>query len=841
MAFSLVSLLLQVECDDATAERLRTIVREFEGNFNPDMLPLETINIYPANVPLARELEALARKRYPDMYLEWQPDPVFEPNYLLAEGKVDEALHKLVDIYFDGRLPSTNRALARDPIGFIRGFYPQLVAGNELALIDILNSRDLSSPGQIRQRSVLLVRLYRQYYGADPQRLLPLFVDLLDTDPGNHELLQLVSGIRALTGQRFAAQELRRTQLSDTARAGVDGASQAVLRASLRGALELDHPIDAVAYGNALGLGVAVPAAETGPAAVQQPVGSLDAFVRALNGEDPDLLTWEAERLWQRIRLSEWTLLQESNGTHVNLRDVVQTTVNPGQVAAALMQGQENAPDLKTMLSVLAEHPLGVEILENWVGSVRGRLLERAQPLVEALADAHVNKGTAVARFAGLGAAIRERRAGDKEIGLWLAIGSRAPGLASGDDADAALAAYLTLETTYRPSLLFALAEFLAARGNADGALRGFKSLIHWVHKRTSGDLSSINEVLLSARKTLDATTYRYLLRDVFDRVRPREDYLLPAYSEFVLSHFDSASDRQAFSQTFGEDIDAAMQVLVGADEFGLRSMYVAVMEYRRDESLAALDGLQQAMEARVSLMNARFSGPTLGYAAAGGVSLEQQNSSFDAGLTANRSDSLGTRVILAMRTSKGDLPGLLFSEVDTDWLRRADVSIRGRIEAGEIDRNLGIEMLLSVARSYRELGADAEMERLFVDVKAELANDDVTLPTAAAVAAAAEELGQDLNDVQLEKELFSTGAIEPGHMAAVLRRIAVAEGEAAALDIGAPVLEFTLNDSLMDELIALADSNSRPAQAEEWRSLQREARLARAELDRTKALTRVF
>ena len=63
----------------------------------------------------------------------------------------------------------------------------------------------------------------------------------------------------------------------------------------------------------------------------------------------------------------------------------------------------------------------------------------------------------------------------------------------------------------------------------------------------------------------------------------------------------------------------------------------------------------------------------------------------------------------------------------------------------------------------------------------------------------------------------------------------------AAALEVGSKLLEFTLNDNLMDELIALADSNGCPEKADEWRVLQREARLARAELDRTEALTQAF
>ncbi len=853
MVFSLVSPLLQVECDDATAELLKTIVREYGGVFNPGMLPLGSIDIHPANVPLARELEELARKKYPDVYLESQPDRVFEPNYLRAEGKVEEALRELVDIYFDGRLPSHIPTVSRDAIAFVRDYYPQLVAGNESALIDILKSRDLSSPQETRQRNALLMRIYRHHYGADPQRLLLPFVDLLETDPNNLELLQAVAGIRAWEGERFAAQELKRTQLEDTAQAGAVGLLRPLLQASLKTALQLDHPIVAVAYGNSLGLGTAEPEPEAEPetAAVQQLVGSPHALVSALNGGDTVLLQREADRLLQRLRLGEWTLWEKTSGVHINLSDVIVATVNSEQVAAAFLQGQEDLPDREMLLATLAGHPLGVDILESWFGAVRGRSLESAQALVESLADAHVNKGSAADRFAELGAAIRERRAGDKEISLWLAIGSRVPELAVRDEAGAVLASYLHLETTYRPSLLFGLTQFLAVRGDADGAFRGFQSLVDWVHGRpppesidVNADLS-INDVLTSAQNMLDAVTYRRLLRYVFDRVKPREDYLLPMYSEFVLSRFDSATDRQAFYRTFEADVSAAIEVLGGSAEHGLQSLYAAFMDYRRGETLAALDGLQRAMEARASMLKLRVSGPLIGFSTSGVVDQAQQvarqQKKLDyrrvlgpnAGISSSDADSLGMRIAFAVMLPKGDLPGLLFAEVDLAGLRQIDVALRERIEAGGVDRNLGVEMLLGVARAYRERGADAELERLFDELQAQLANDDVTPRTAAAVANSAGDLGQDVGDIGLEKALLSKGAIEPEHMAAVLRRIVEAEGETAALDLGGDLLEFTLNDALMDELIALADGNARSAQADEWRALQQQARLARAELDR--------
>ena len=76
--------------------------------------------------------------------------------------------------------------------------------------------------------------------------------------------------------------------------------------------------------------------------------------------------------------------------------------------------------------------------------------------------------------------------------------------------------------------------------------------------------------------------------------------------------------------------------------------------------------------------------------------------------------------------------------------------------------------------------------------------------------------------------------------MTAALQRIAIKEGETSALEVGGRLLEFTLNDALVGELIKLADSNGQASRADEWRTLQEKARLAREEMSRIEAISQL-
>ncbi len=851
---SLMQLLLQVEQDEAAAESIRRIFREDQARLGPGGLAFEKIDIHPANVPLARELVAIVRQKYPGAL----PDPVFEPNFLHCEGRTEEALEKLVEIYFDGELPSAVENMPRDAIGLIRRYQTQLVAGNESKLIDIANRRQLSTPEAQRQHSLLLVYLQTSLHGGDPQKLRKVVRDALRLDPENFELAQLASEIYARTGERFASHELIRVQLEYYGEhEAYEGTRNALSRRLLESSRTLDHPIATIAYQSALGLGPAAPvaAATAGQENLDDPV----AIARAFTGGDIAAVQRELERLWQQVQISEYTSRQKRSGLEaVDLSRLTRMSLNQDQFWRSILRGDET-PELVPLLSALATHPLGVETLETWLATVRGRMLDRLPKLVDALADAHVYEGTAAARFAELGTAIRERRAGDKDIDLWLAIGNRVPELARSDEANVSLAIHMQSEAAYRPSLLLRIAKFLAVSGDMDGARRAYNSMVRWSYGHASVSTGgpdnefSVNVIMTLARETLDGTTYQRLLREVLDGIKPREDYLLPAYSEFVLDQFDAATDRRAFYRAFGRDVDDALQTLKASDNHIFRIMRVAITQYRLDQLSLALETLQKAMEVVKANRDMGITVRVLGsldlvFDGEDAKRRAEERLAYDYMLGLghgdfSRSDDVTIRLALALVSPDGGgLPEQIFAEADLHSLRQADEVIRGRIEAGDVDRSLAIDMLLSLLSGYGERDAGKDRDRLLSYLKTQLSyTDEITSATAAAIAAVAAELNQPLDDVRLEKDLLVEGAIKPERMAAVLRRIAAAEGAAAALEVGSRLLEFTLNDELMDALIALAHSNGRSAQAEEWRALQREARLARAELDRTEALTQVF
>ena len=849
---SLVSLLLQVEQNEATAESIARIVREDQGFFLPADLTLDRVDIHPANVPLARELVAIVSRKHSGSL----PDPVFEPNFLRCEGKVEEALDKLVEIYFDGELPSVHDNMPRDAISLIKRYQAQLVSGNESKLIDIANRRKLSSPEAERQRNLLLVYLQASLYDGDPQKLRQVVRDALRGDPANHELWQLASDIYGRTGERFAAHELMQMQLEYyDDHAVYAGRRDSQLRRLVASSRKLDHPIETIAYQSALGQGPAAPAVVT--TTNSEPAGDPVAIARALTGGDSAALKQELERLWQQVQVSEHTVRQKQIGlATVRLSNISSMSLNQEQFWESVERGDETA-EIVLMLPELARHPLGVEVLESWLTTVRGRLLNEAPKLVDALANAHVYKGTAGARFAELGAAIEEEHAGDKEIDLWLAIGSRVPELAVSHEANVRRAIYKRAETAYRPSLLLRMAEFLAAGGDTDGARNAYNSLVRWSYglgTRPPGGSAnefSVNVILTFARRTLDGAAYRQLLRDVLDGIKPREDYLLPAYSTFVLDQFDAADDRQAFYRAFRSDVDEALRTLNANDDDVFRLMRVAITQLRLDQELLPLDTLLRAMEVRKASRDTQTAGAFVDF----------ERRFFDGEEGRRRSDEIEVyRYMLGLGhgdfsrqgdvtiqlaiafASPGGLPKRFFAEAGLRWLRQADVEMRDRIAAGDVDRDLGIGIMLSLLRVYGERDAGKDQDRLLAYLKTQLAyEDEITFATAVDIAAAAEDLGHDLNDARLETELLLHGAIEPERMAGALQRVAAAEGETAALEMGSRLLEFTLNDALMDELIALADANGRSTQADEWRSLQQEARLARAELDRTRTASRVL
>ena len=838
---------LEAEPNDDTARLLKSAMANHQTFAEPRKIPmvLNTVDIHPGNTKLAREIVEIIQRRYVGSI----PEFIFEPNLLRAEGRVDAALNKLVHVFFDGQFPSTVADPWLEAKTLLGRYQTLLVNGNEFELIDILNSLNLSSPGKVQKREDWLLQLLLSVHTglSDPERLLQVVLDFLHSDPS--DIAAVRASVRAAelyvqTGQDFAAQEFL-GQLAGH----VPSAQPMVVDNSLQS----DHPVNALAaYNKSPGQLHLVP--QTLQALVPQtfqaiessgPAG-LDAIRRALTGDDHARLKREMTRLWQMVQPGESPLPMKNSaiGSGVSLKALTELPLNRDQTIfntmRALYQGRQlrQRAELVRMLPVLVEHPLGVEILKVWLKSVRGRMLDQAQGLVDALADAHVHHGSAAARFAELTADIRERRAGDKELGLWLAIGSRVPELAASNELGSLLPGCVQPQSAYRPSLLIGTARFLAGQGDNNGALKCLQSLAHRL--RTSGfpfrdnDIS-LHAILTTAGEVLDARTHQVLLRGELAAVKPWKEHLVASYSEFVLTQFDAAKDQQAFYRAFKAEMDDALANLVGkrtgtGSTQSVLLTRVAAAQLSLGKKLAALNSLKMAMGAMVEeRKRTRIASVSAQIASENGKYRELLGLDAAAG-------NLWLITVMRAATTNGGSFGSVFSSADLPWLKQAESRVRDWIDNKQVDRNVAVEALLDISREYHKAGAEAEVDGLFAYLKTQLAHKgEMALNTVVAMFATAEELDRNLGNLQLEKELLFKGMVEHERMAAVLKRVAHVEGDAEALRFGSSLLEFTLNDDLLGVLIALAEKHDQSDRARQWRELRDEAREARKQLRRMK------
>ena len=820
-AVALTALSLQRRQDQASAERLKRVMRDHQQLATFDLW-LTKIDIHPDNTGLARELADIIGQRYFKAF----PDPIFEPNLLRCEGKTDAALNALVELFFNAQLPSmSGGGGGRDAMQLVGLYQSRLVAGNETKLIEILNDTALSSSERIAERDRWLLQLYRSIYAPDSKPLLDFVLAAMESEPDNAELVTLAAGIHDSRGERFSAHRVLQEQhahLPD---------DQRVRRVNelIQSARRLDHPVNVLKYQTALGQASTL-AGNT----------ASDTIYEALTGADHTRLKREMIRFWQSVRASEHTVLMRNNAGDLHEIDLpgINRFLNVTDIERLkeVLAGEREA---ERLLPLLVEHPLGVEVLEAWFGNIRGRMLGQAQELIDALADAHVLQGSAAQRFTELTDRLREQRAGDRELSLWLAIGTRVPALAAGDDAGALLRSYIASETAFRPPLLIGMTTFLAARGDHDDALVYFRTLIAWAQQRIT--LLRVNDrnhfalgtVLAKARNTLAAEAYRKLLRGVLDTVEPWQEHLLSSYSEFVVDQFDQAEDREAFYRAFEADLDAALENLtsgqlpVGIGEASSARLFgAAAAQFQLGRQSLALNTFRRAMAAKADEAQSSMN-PTRARVF---HSLEKQTQDIENG---NYRSLLGLDPIWI--SSNPGIPGSMFPADDLPWLKQADARIRGWVDADEFDRNLVVELLLELANAYEQAGAERELNELFEYLGTQLGyRDEINLHTAAAVVTSAGELGLDLNNARLEKELLLEGAIEPQHMAVALQRIADAEGNSAALETGAALLEFTLEDGLMDVLIGLAEKAGQTERVREWRALQKRAQVSRKELQQS-------
>ena len=768
---------------------------------------LATVDIHRQNLGLARQLAGLYRRQYKKLI----QDPVFEPNLLRSEGQLDAALDALVTLYFTGvlpvRFPSPNGP-SRNTSGLLTDYRHTLIKGNEQALLDRVEAYPCDTEAMLADRNQWLMDLYRATSSGNGRTLLAKLETLLAKSPDHIPLLREVERLRRHSGRKFAAVQALENEM---ALLPADEKNRRSQQLAQRFA-ETDHPIKELRWRGG---------SRAGSGSQARPLFS-DVYA-ALSGDDETAMRRALGRLWQRVNKTEAVIHRDDSGLltqSLSLDDLAAARPKPGVSAAT------------PLLQQVAASAVGVEVLEAWLADIRGRFLEQSVDVIEALADAYRHQGVAGERFAALSRSIRERQAGDKEISLWLVLAAKQPALVQSPEALGILSEYAVNPPALRPALLRLTARAFAAQGDQSQALKHYRSLTRWSLEQEeirfrfeNKNRYGMQQIVADAVEVLDRQHQYQLYAYVLGAPPPREEHLKLAYGEFVLELYESAGDRGQFYSQFAASVEAALSDLVQGVAThsnapgSIRHLYrVAGLQAQLGNQAAALEALKQALVAEALIRKNRL--------------LEINSGNWLAPRL--RSDFYRYRVLLGLEAQNGhrDLPGRALREGGLEWLQRVDVDARRWIDRGEVDRNGAIDLLLAVLKQYRVTGMATETSDLFDYLKRQLAyRKDISDGTMAAIISAGVELGNDINVPDLEQALLIQGAFKPQNMAAVIQRIAKRHGPQQALEVGAPLLEFTLDDLLLTELIALADRSGRQQQASEWRLLQKKAQLARREL----------
>ncbi|WIO75330.1 hypothetical protein QP938_05320 [Porticoccaceae bacterium LTM1] len=795
---------------------------------------LARIDIHPDNIDTARSWAEIISAKQAKIL----PDPVFEPNLLRCEGKLDKALDKLVEIYFEGDLPPRfpGQPGTRQPQQFLQDYTSTLIAGNEAELVSLVESYNVENDELLNDKIEWLVQLYRNLYADSLSKHLDALKALQELQPDNIQLLAALQNLYRRNGDYFKEIQSR---LSQYEAAAVE--QKGWISNSLSNSYQqLDNPIKALEFSNSQQPGRNLVASK--------PVYDVKTIKAALESKDHSQLRREMASLWQKVESTEQAPKDNVSGNVtqgltvdrlVNL-ELRESSNNPYLQRAENIQSKP-----EKLLPSLVKHPLGVEILSGWLNGVRGRLLGQAEELVGALADAYVHQGSTGQKFSKLGERILNNQVNDKDIALWLAIASRVPELAKSESASKVFNHYQNIENSYRPPLAKLIASFLVTRGEHEQARKCYESLINWKIAsrdqmensiRFTGQIDTgISGVLLQAEKTLEQSQYLNLLSSTLSQVKPDKSYLISEFSKLVLAHLSVSKDPKAYYQRAKDIVDNAfVDLLNGGDKGDFSGSRFANLQLvmsariklgKREAALESwIDMAVEAEENKRRMQN--LSGARYQQQDRESMERQQEQRFFNMFLGANT-------VSLDQAKSKSSL----LDASDPDWLSQVDQSLQRAIEQRELSRDVGIDLLLQLADACKKGGLDTQLANIFEFLRQQISyKDELSNTTIATVFQKANEFGQQLNAPKLEKELLQQGAIKPEHMAVTVERIAARDGVKEAFDLGAKLLEYTLNDALMSTMISLAENAGETEQAQEWRVLQKKAQIARKELNATRA-----
>lgn len=466
----------------------------------------------------------------------------------------------------------------------------------------------------------------------------------------------------------------------------------------------------------------------------------------------------------------------------------------------------EPPADRETAFEKLAEYDFGADELERMLRAKDPLELEYERDLFDGLLHARVLREGGERTRDALVAAVVEGRGSNVETKMLLTLLDRHPELA--DEGTRAVVEDLLREV--RPTdvgSLRSLARVYARQGDRIEARR----LYTWCATRTErsgfssfGSAPTIDprELLREVGEQLEGEDRLAVVDAVIDFANPR-DYPW-ARQQFELLVLETYLDLLEPAEV----VERCREVLEGATDFreGLR----------RDTAKRAAAVWARAGELESALHCLEY----------GLCSLPEDVVEGEEGYW-NTPETPG---YLWAREIRQLLPANFEAFVaPREWFVAASSALREWLDEGRLREDAAWQALVILALRLKAVGEEEGAREL---VSSLAARDDLDPTRRLWVVDAARELGETALADAIERELFEAGQLHLERLHEVVRRELESAGPEAALELGERVIDYTLQEKLLEVLVEAAERTGDAGTIERWTTLKAKRDAAAARLE---------
>lgn len=466
----------------------------------------------------------------------------------------------------------------------------------------------------------------------------------------------------------------------------------------------------------------------------------------------------------------------------------------------------EEQEEPRSAYDALAEYDFGVDEMQRLLRSKSARELDQQRVVFEGLLRSRILRQGAEATLAELVASVGDGRAGKLETTMLLTLLDEHPELQS----EATANVLADLARSVRPvdiGPLRALARVQARQGNVVEARR----LYTWLATRTEG----------SGYFSFDSTptiSQRELLKDVKENLEGEERLaVIEAVTKFA-DPGDWPYARERFELLVldiymellepADALERSREILAGATDFkdGLRRGVA-----RRAAALWAQNG--QVEEAIKCL--------EYGICKLEGIELVgRARWAGDPKTAAHWNDTEIRRLF--------PKDGEHFSTY-TEWLLAANEALLTWREEDRVRETASLKTLIIISLRLNDL---AETETALATLRELSAIEDLDSRYTLWIADALRQCGDTELANSIERKSFDAGLLELERTHEVIGRELETSGPEAALALGAPQTEYSLNERLLEVLIAAAEQSGNADETAKWIELRARAEAATKRLE---------